>query len=167
MPYHRGYRWFGMLTSMSAEVHTEPATSKMFRRALALRCPRCGAGKNFRRRWLLKYPRCRSCGIQWHRESGFELGPIALNVVFTFFVLGASMGITFVATAPNFPVVTLMVVFVAVAMLVPLIVYPWTVGLWLAFDLAVHRPEPAEVAEALTAVAAGVVYTKPEKKSNT
>ena len=126
----------------------------MFRRALFLQCPRCGARKNFRRRWLGKFPRCRTCGIQWHRESGFELGPIALNVVVTFFLLGASMGIAFVATAPNFPVVTLMVVFVVAAVLIPLIAYPWMVGLWLAFDLAVHRPDAVEVAEALTAIAA-------------
>lgn len=146
---------------MSTAVPSEPATGTMFRRALLLQCPRCGARKNFRRRWLGKFPRCRTCGIQWHRESGFELGPIALNVVVTFFLLGASMGIAFVATAPNFPVVTLMVVFVVAAVLIPLIAYPWMVGLWLAFDLAVHRPDAVEVAEALTAIAADRTNDRP------
>jgi uncharacterized protein (DUF983 family) len=151
---------------MTGDLTREPATGTMFRRALLLKCPRCGGRKNFRRRWLGKYPRCRSCGINWHRESGFELGPIALNVVVTFFLLGASMGIAFVATAPNFPVVTLMVVFVLAAVTIPLVAYPWMVGLWLAFDLAVHRPEAAEVAEAITAVAAGVTYEKRPSRTN-
>ena len=71
------------------------------------------------------------------------------------------MGIAFVATAPNFPVVTLMVVFVVAAVLIPLIAYPWMVGLWLAFDLAVHRPDAVEVAEALTAIAADRTNDRP------
>ncbi len=85
---------------------------------------------------MLRYDRCRSCGIRWHREHGFELGPIALNVVFTFFTLGVSMIIAFVATAPDFPVVALTVGLVTGAILIPLIAYPFTFMLWQAFDLA-------------------------------
>ena len=56
----------------------------MFGRAVLLKCPLCGSRRTFIRRWLGRHERCRTCGIEWHREQGFELGPIALNSVFTF-----------------------------------------------------------------------------------
>lgn len=104
------------------------------------------------RRWLGHHERCRSCGIRWHREHGFELGPIALNVVVTFFILGVSMIVAFVATAPDFPVLQLTIGMVAGAILIPLIAYPFTFMIWQAFDLATHKPDENELAEAQRAV---------------
>ena len=106
------------------------------------------------RRWLGHHERCRSCGIRWHREHGFELGPIALNVVFTFFVLGVSMIVAFIATAPDFPVLKLTIGLVSAAVLVPLFAYPFTFMLWQAFDLATHKPDEKELREAGEAVRA-------------
>lgn len=126
----------------------------MFRRALVLRCPHCGSRRTFVKRWLGRYERCRSCGIRWQREYGFELGPIALNVVFTFFTLGVSMVAAFIATAPEFPVGALVLTFVGVAIVFPLIAQPFTYMLWLAFDLAARRPSPEELDEAAAAVSA-------------
>lgn len=105
------------------------------------------------RRWLGQYPRCRTCGIAWHREHGFELGPIALNVVFTFFTLAVSMVIGFVVTAPNFPALTLTLWCIATALIAPLLYQPFTYTLWLAFDLASHKPDERELAEADAAAA--------------
>jgi len=130
----------------------DPSTATMFRRALVRRCPHCGAWRSFIRRWLGRHDRCRTCGIRWHREHGFELGPIALNVVGTFFLLGVGMVGAFVATAPDFPVGALTGAFVATAIVVPLVLQPFTYTVWLAFDLAVHRPDDRELAEAAAAV---------------
>jgi uncharacterized protein (DUF983 family) len=124
----------------------------MFRRAIVLACPHCGSRKTFLKRWLGHYDRCRTCGIRWHREHGFELGPVALNVVFTFGALAVSMVVAFVASAPNYNAVALTVGFVAAAILLPVIAYPWTYTLWLAFDLATHKPDERELAEAAAAV---------------
>ena len=124
----------------------------MFRRALLRCCPWCGARKTFIRRWLGRYDRCRTCGIKWHREHGFELGPTSLNVVITFFILGVGMVVGFVATAPDFNVGVLTTVFVALAIIVPIVAYPWTYTLWLAVDLAAHPPDERELAEAAAAV---------------
>jgi len=106
------------------------------------------------RRWLGHRDRCPSCGIEWHREHGFELGPIALNVVVTFFALGVGMGIAFVATAPDFPVLVLTLSMIGGAILVPLIAYPFTFLVWQAFDLTWNRPDEAELERAAAAVAA-------------
>jgi uncharacterized protein (DUF983 family) len=133
----------------------EPAVATMFRRAVVLKCPRCGSRRTFLKHWLGRYPRCRTCGIQWHREHGFELGPIALNVVITFFTLAVGMIIAFVATAPDIPVLPLTLGTVAAAIIIPLIAYPFTYTVWLAFDLASHTPDARELADAAAAVATG------------
>ena len=125
----------------------------MFRRSLVLRCPQCGSRRTFIRRWLGRHDRCRTCGIRWHREHGFELGPVALNVVVTFGTLGVAMTAAFIATAPDFPVGPLTAMAVGVAILMPMVVQPFTYTVWLAFDLASRRPDEAELAAAAEAVA--------------
>ena len=125
----------------------------MFRRAVVLRCPHCGNHRTFIKRWVGRYDRCRSCGIRWHREHGFELGPVALNVVATFFTLGVGMVAAFIATAPDIPVGALTGAFVGVAVLMPIVVQPFSYTIWLAFDLASRRPEEAELADAASSLA--------------
>src|SRR4051794_7538973 len=135
----------------------EPSFGRMFRRALVLHCPWCGSRTTFIRRWLGKYERCRTCGIRWRREEGFELGAVTVNTVLTFIVLTAAMTIGFIATSPDIPVLPMVVSLIGVALIVPVLLYPFTFTIWLAFDLAVRRPEPAELAEAATSVAAGAI----------
>lgn len=126
----------------------------MFTRAALRTCPHCGGRKSFIKHWLGRYERCRTCGIEWHREHGFELGPIALNVVFTFFSLAVIMIVAFVTTGPDYNVAGLMSLVIGAAIVLPLIFHPFTYTLWLAFDLAVHPPDQRELAEAEAAVAA-------------
>jgi uncharacterized protein (DUF983 family) len=132
-----------------------PTFGRMLRQALVLRCPRCGSRRTFIRRWLGKFPRCRTCGIRWHREAGFELGPVALNTTLTFFALAAAMTVAFIITAPDIPVLPLVLTFASVAVGLPILLYPFTYTAWLAFDLAAHPPGAAEEADALAWVAAG------------
>ena len=135
----------------------DPSFSRMVLRALVLHCPWCGARRTFIRRWLGKYERCRSCGIHWRREEGFELGAVTVNIVLTFIVLTAAMTVGFVTTSPDIPVVPMVLALVGVAVLMPIVIYPFTFTIWLAFDLAVRRPELRELAEAAAAVAAQTV----------
>ena len=58
----------------------------------------------------------------------------------TFFTLGVSMVIAFVATAPDFPVLALTIGFVVGAIVVPLVAFPFTNTLWMAFDLLSKKP---------------------------
>ena len=139
----------GMNTTPSAS--SLPSTGRMFRRALVLRCPHCGSRRSFVKRWLGRHERCRTCGIRWHREHGFELGPVALNVVGTFFTLGVTMAVSFVLTAPDIPVGPLTGALIGTAVVVPLFLQPFTYMLWLAFDLAARRPDEAELADAASA----------------
>ena len=67
--------------------------------------------------------------------------------------MGANlMLVAFVATAPDYNAFALTAGFVSAAILLPLIAYPWTYTLWLAFDLATHKPDERELSEAAAAV---------------
>ncbi len=118
----------------------------MLARALTLRCPWCGSRRTFIRRWLGKHERCRTCGLRWRREEGFELGPLALNTIVTFGAVTAVMIVGLVTTPVDESALPLVLVGVAVAVLVPLVIYPFTYLLWLAFDLAVHPPSGTNTA---------------------
>jgi uncharacterized protein (DUF983 family) len=131
----------------------DPSFGRMVRRAVLLRCPWCGSRRTFIRRWFGKYPRCRTCGIRWHREEGFELGAVTINTILTFMTLTVGMAIGFIVTYPDIPVVRLVLSLIGVAVLMPILIYPFTFTIWLAIDLAVHRPENGELAEAAAAVA--------------
>ena len=126
-----------------------------------LRCPWCGSRRTFVRRWLGKYERCRTCGIRWRREEGFELGAVALNTMLTFLVLAIGMTIGFVLTSPDIPVVPMVLSLIGIALLMPIVIYPLTFTMWLAFDLAGHRPQAAELAEAAASVGAGAEVANP------
>ena len=130
----------------------DPSFGRMLRRAVMLRCPWCGSRRTFIRKWLGKYDRCRTCGIGWRREEGFELGAVTINTVLTFIVLTAAMTVWFIRTSPDIPVVPIVLSLVGVAILMPIVIYPFTFTIWLALDLAVHRPDVAELAEAAAAV---------------
>jgi len=126
---------------------------KMFRRAVVLKCPYCGSRRTFVHRWILRYDRCRTCGIRWRREVGFELGSISLNAVITFAVLGIGMVVAFIATAPDFPVTALTLGFIGGAIVIPVLMFPFTNTVWLAVDLLSHPPTEQELIEAGIAVA--------------
>jgi uncharacterized protein (DUF983 family) len=131
----------------------DPSFGRMILRALVLRCPWCGSRRTFIRRWLGKYERCRTCGIRWRREEGFELGAVTLNTVLTFIVLTICMTVGFIMTSPDIPVLPFVLSLVGIAVLMPIVIYPFTFTLWLAIDLAVHRPDETELAKAAAAVA--------------
>ena len=122
-----------------------PSFGRMVRRALVLRCPWCGSRRTFIHHWLGKHERCRTCGIRWRREEGFELGAVAINTVVTFLALTVGMTLGFVLTYPDVAVGAMVLSLIGVAVLLPIVIYPFTYTIWLAFDLAVHRPEASEL----------------------
>ncbi|MEY2414740.1 MAG: hypothetical protein QOH53_74, partial [Ilumatobacteraceae bacterium] len=59
--------------------------------------------------------------------------------------------IGFVTTSPDIPILPMVLSLVGVAILMPIVIYPFTFTIWLALDLAVHRPDAAELADATAA----------------
>lgn len=139
--------------------------SRLFGRAALLKCPWCGARRTFLRGWFKRYDRCRTCGIPWHREVGFELGTVMVNTLLTFGTLTVAMAVGMIATAPDIPVFELVALLFVIAIVMPVVIYPFTYTLWLAFDLAVHPPERPELDEARAAVASGAAELPSEPGS--
>jgi uncharacterized protein (DUF983 family) len=139
----------------------------MLMRAITLRCPWCANRRTFIRGWFRRHERCRTCGLRWHREEGFELGAVTVNTIITFGALTIAMVIGFVATSPDIPVLPFVLALSAVAIVMPILIYPFTYTMWFAFDLRVHPPEPGELAEASAAhvVDMALQQSQPRKRS--
>lgn len=121
----------------------------MLRRALILRCPVCGSGGIFRR-WFDMADRCPRCGLRFERIEGHWLGSLGINTVLTFSLLFVVVIVGVSVTVPDVPVGPLVGLTVGLAVLVPLVLFPFTRTLWTAIDLRVrpleshelHWPEP-------------------------
>jgi uncharacterized protein (DUF983 family) len=113
---------------------------KLLIRALRLRCPLCGEGRLFRG-WFAMQAQCPSCGASLEREPGFYLGSIYINY-----------GLTALLVAVVYPVLlfrgvasnqVLLVAALAFTVVFPLLLFPWSRSLWLAFDQW-YDPRPGE-----------------------
>lgn len=78
-----------------------------------------------------------------------------LNTVFTFGALVVTIGIGSIVTYPDVPVWPIVAAGLAVAIFLPLVLYPMTFTLWFAVDVVTNSPEDDELADAGAALAAG------------
>lgn len=125
-----------------------PTFATMLWRGLRRRCPWCGSRRSFIRHWLSKHERCQTCGIRWRREPGMEFGALMVNTIVTFGALAVAMTVGFIVTYPDISVAPLIGICALIAVVVPLVIYPFTFTVWLAVDVASHRPEQPELLEA-------------------
>lgn len=124
-----------------------PPAWAAFRRALLLRCPACGGGPVFLR-WLRIAPSCPSCGLRFFRgEPGYWLGAYFVNLMAAETVFTALFGATLWWTWPDPPWAALGWGLVVAMVLAPVVLYPLSHTLFLAFDL-LCRPPAAEDFEA-------------------
>jgi uncharacterized protein (DUF983 family) len=124
----------------------------MLWRGMRKRCPRCG-GRRLFEGWYHMKARCPSCGVRFERESGFFLGAYVINYGITGLCLGAVMVALIVRLAmdPQGSIIPFLVAGASVAVIVPLVAYPFGKTVWAAIDLAMRPLDAAEEAEALLA----------------
>ena len=108
------------------------------------RCARCGSGHLFKG-YLKMAPACPRCGLHFEREQGYWAGALAINIVAT----GGLFAIVFVAlliaTIPKVPVAPLLLVLVPIAIVGPIVYYPFSKTVWVAVDRAfLQRLDPNE-----------------------
>ena len=71
-----------------------------------------------------------------------------------------AMGIGVIFSYPDVAVVPILGIIIAVAVVMPVVIFPMTYSIWLAVDLFMRKPEPEELADAAAAVASGVAARK-------
>lgn len=117
----------------------------MIRRALALRCPHCGA-KGIMASWFRLRDRCPRCKLNTHREEGdhflgaYVIMLIAIELLFAFLFL-----VVLIVTWPNPPWDAIQWVGVIVVSLGAVLAYPFAKTLFLAIDLIFRPVSSAEL----------------------
>ena len=118
----------------------------MFARALRRRCPNCGAGPVIAR-WIHTRPACPRCRLRLDRgEPDYFLGAIVFNMAFAEGLFAAALLAVLLWTWPNPPWAALYYGGIAGLIVAPIVFYPYSKLLWLAFDLLFRplRPEDFE-----------------------
>jgi uncharacterized protein (DUF983 family) len=103
-------------------------------RGLALRCPRCGAGRVFRG-WFQIHVRCPQCQLVFEREPGYFVGAIYLNYGTTVLVVMPGYFVLDAWLAP--PLWAQLALWGTFAGLFPIWFFRYSKSLWLAIDYLV------------------------------
>lgn len=118
---------------------SSPLRPPYFRRALRLRCPVCGEGRLFR--GMTMHVTCPACGFPVEREPGYWTNAVTLNFMTT-------GGLAVLLVAPlvysGLPVLLVVALGMALAVIFPLLCFRHIKALWLAIDLSIRPPTTFE-----------------------
>ena len=121
--------------------HGSRAT-RLLARAVLLRCPRCG-GASVLRSWFDVRERCPVCGLYLERgEPGYYLGAVLFNLIAAELVFVLGLVAVVLLTWPHPPWDGIFWGGIAVMILLPVLFFPFSKTLWLAFDLIFRRSVP-------------------------
>jgi uncharacterized protein (DUF983 family) len=129
----------------SADTLPLPRARSLFARALRLRCPACG-GRPVLLSWFTVSPSCPSCGLHMDRdEPGYWIGSYTINLFLTETVFAVVFVAGMLLTWPGVPWTALGILCGALAVLVPILVFPHTKLLYLAIDLVFRPLDPDDL----------------------
>ena len=113
-------------------------------RALRLRCPNCGGGPLFKN-WLQMQTRCPVCRMRLERgEEGYQVGAYMFNIVAAELFFGAIFVAILIYRWPTPPWTLLLYGGMVMMVIVPVLFYPFSKDLFLAFDLIFRPPAPED-----------------------
>ena len=118
-------------------------TGRMLGRALLLRCPRCGSGKVFSG-WFTMVEACPGCGHRFESraDEGFFLGAFSINLAVTEGILLLALFVyigMLAAGDGNVAVAPVMAVCLTLAVVLPVLFYPFSKTIWAAIEASLHR----------------------------
>jgi uncharacterized protein (DUF983 family) len=125
----------------------KPGWGTFLWRGLRKRCPNCGA-KGIFRGWFRMEERCPQCGMKFEREEGFFAGAVFVNLALAEFALFAFIVVAFAVTLPDPPTVAIAAGGVVIAVLLPIVMYPYSKSVWAAIHLGMTPLDPDEQADA-------------------
>ena len=112
-----------------------PTPRVLIARALARQCPICG-DKRIWTGWFGLRDACPTCGYIFIRESGYFLGAYALNLIAAELITMIVLTWLLIGTGWEWWEIELVVL--PMAVILPLLFFPYARGLWMALDLVVH-----------------------------
>lgn len=118
-------------------------TGRLLLRGMTRRCPLCGAGGSFESYFTMR-ERCPRCNLRFDRIDGQRVGAIGMNTIATFGMLAIVVVGGLVLTYPEFDLSILLPATIAVALVVPVLFYPFSRTLWNSIDLAMRPVEPGD-----------------------
>jgi uncharacterized protein (DUF983 family) len=122
---------------MASELSLRRA-AQLARRAMALRCPRCGEAPLFRG-WFTMREACGLCGLRFERAPGYFVGAIYVNYAVTvMLVIG---GYLLLWRVMSLSTTMQLVIWLPVVALFPLWFFRYSRSVWLALELF-FNPEP-------------------------
>ncbi|MCA9859818.1 MAG: hypothetical protein KC438_08855 [Thermomicrobiales bacterium] len=113
----------------------------LIKRGLLLKCPYCGQGGIIRFPFWIKAC-CPRCGYQFEAESGYFVGGYAFNLVGSE-VIGLAI-VVIILLRSNLSLFQQEVIGVGAAILMPILFFPWSRTLWMAFDLILQGDQHLE-----------------------
>lgn len=116
----------------------------MLWRGATKRCAVCGQNRLFRH-WFTMAERCPRCGLVFERVPGHYIGALGMNTIVSFGLLLVTLVVAIALTWPEVPMAPTMTAAMVVAVLTPLVFYPFSKTLWTAIDLAMRPLRPGEV----------------------
>jgi uncharacterized protein (DUF983 family) len=121
-----------------------PSTRRLWWRGITRRCPVCGQGHLFRH-WFRMIEVCPRCGLRFERTEGHWTGDLGINTIVSFGALLVTLLGGFLLTYPDVPAVPLLVASFGVAIVAPVLFFPFSKTIWLAIDLQIRPPADGEV----------------------
>jgi uncharacterized protein (DUF983 family) len=116
----------------------------LFWRAIRRRCPNCGAGGLWEG-WFRMRPACPTCGLHLERgEQGYIVGAQMFNIIAAELVFAAIFIGVLIATSPDVPWSWLQYGGPLLMIVFPIVFYPFSKTIFLAFDLVFRPPTPAD-----------------------
>lgn len=111
-----------------------------------LRCPNCGGGGIFKS-WFHLRERCPTCGLPLERQESedYFLGGMMLNIIVVELAFVFGLILWGVLAWPNIPWDLFQDVGVPFMIIAPILFYPLSKTLWLAFDLVFRPARPEEL----------------------
>jgi uncharacterized protein (DUF983 family) len=114
--------------------------TRLFARALRLRCPHCG-GRPIFVTWSRLVPNCPVCGLGLERgEQGYWLGAYFFNLMAVETVFAIWVVLFLLWTWPSPPWGFFQVSTIVLMLIVPFAFFPYSKTLFLAFDMMVRPP---------------------------
>ena len=119
--------------------------AKLYARGARLRCPHCGGG-GLLKTWFELRPNCPTCGLRLDRgEEDFFLGAMMMNLVVAELLLALALTALVIVMWPQVPWTFLQWGGIALMILAPIALYPFSKTLWLAADIQMRPVTPEEI----------------------